>query len=33
MKKGGAVKKKSVSSASKRGDGIAMRGKTRGRMV
>jgi hypothetical protein len=33
MKKGGAVKKKSVSSASKRADGIAMRGKTRGRMV
>lgn len=29
MKKGGAVK----SSASKRGDGCAMRGKTRGRMV
>ena len=33
MKKSGAVKKKSVSSASKRADGIAMRGKTRGRMV
>jgi len=29
MKKGGSVK----SSASKRGDGIAIRGKTRGRMV
>jgi hypothetical protein len=29
MKKGGMVK----SSASKRADGIAMRGKTRGRMV
>lgn len=29
MKKGGAVK----SSASKRGDGIAQRGKTRGRML
>ena len=29
MKKGGMVK----SSASKRGDGIAMKGKTRGRMV
>lgn len=29
MKKGGAVK----SGASKRGDGIAQRGKTRGRMV
>ena len=37
MKKGGAVKKMasggSVSSASKRGDGIAQRGKTRGRMI
>ena len=34
MKKGGQVKKvKSVSSASKRADGIANRGKTRGRMV
>jgi hypothetical protein len=33
MKKGGAVKKKSVSSASKRADGIAIKGKTRGRMV
>ena len=37
MKKGGAVKKMasggSVSSASKRGDGIAQRGKTRGRLV
>jgi len=34
MKKGGAVKaSKSVSSASKRGDGCAMRGKTRGKMV
>jgi hypothetical protein len=33
FKKGGAVKKKSsVSSASKRGDGIASRGKTKGRM-
>jgi hypothetical protein len=31
MKKGGAVKK--ASSASKRGDGIAQRGKTKGRMV
>lgn len=30
MKKGGTVK---VSSASKRGDGIAQRGKTKGRMV
>jgi hypothetical protein len=30
MKKGGKVK---VSSASKRADGIASRGKTRGRMV
>lgn len=39
MKKGGAVKSKayakggSVSSASKRGDGIAQRGKTKGKMV
>jgi hypothetical protein len=34
LKKGGTVKSsKSVSSASKRGDGIAMRGKTKGRMV
>ena len=37
MKKGGAVKGYakggSVSSASRRADGIAMRGKTRGRMV
>lgn len=37
MKKGGTVKKMasggSVSSASKRGDGIAQRGKTRGRMI
>lgn len=37
MKKGGKVKKMasggSVSSASKRGDGIAQRGKTRGRMI
>jgi hypothetical protein len=33
-KKGGAVKaSKSVSSASKRADGIATKGKTRGRMV
>jgi hypothetical protein len=41
MKKGGAVKTKqptkfasggSVSSASKRGDGIAQRGKTKGKM-
>jgi hypothetical protein len=36
MKKGGAVKKMasggSVSSASSRGDGIAQRGKTRGKM-
>jgi hypothetical protein len=33
-KKGGVVKKAStVSSASKRADGIAMKGKTRGRMV
>jgi len=36
MKKGGTVKKMasggSVSSASKRGDGIAQRGKTKGRM-
>jgi hypothetical protein len=36
MKKGGAIKMASggsVSSASKRGDGIAQRGKTRGRLV
>jgi hypothetical protein len=34
LKKGGTVKtSKAVSSASKRGDGIAMRGKTKGRMV
>ena len=37
MKKGGKVKKMdkggSVSSASKRADGVAIRGKTRGRMV
>jgi hypothetical protein len=37
MKKGGVVKKMKkggmVSSASKRADGIAMKGKTRGRMV
>jgi len=33
LKKGGTVKSKSVSSASKRGDGCAMRGKTRGKMV
>jgi hypothetical protein len=37
MKKGGKVKKMakggSVGSASKRADGIASRGKTRGRMV
>jgi hypothetical protein len=34
FKKGGSVKKKSsVSSASKRGDGIATKGKTKGRMV
>ena len=35
MKKGGAVKssKPKASSASKRGDGIAQRGKTKGRMV
>ena len=37
MKKGGAVKKKSkggtVSSASKRGDGCAIKGKTKGRFV
>ena len=34
FKKGGSVKKKSsVSSASKRGDGIASRGKTKGRMI
>jgi hypothetical protein len=32
MKKGGAVKAK-ASSASKRADGIAQRGKTKGRMV
>ena len=32
MKKGGKVKSKS-SSASKRGDGIAQRGKTKGRFV
>jgi hypothetical protein len=34
MKKGGAVKSKpKVSSASKRADGIATKGKTRGRIV
>jgi hypothetical protein len=33
LKKGGTVKSKSVSSASKRADGCATRGKTRGRMV
>ena len=33
MKKGGAVKKKSASSASKRADGIAIKGKTKGRFV
>jgi hypothetical protein len=33
MAKGGAVKKKSVSSASKRADGIAVKGKTKGRFV
>jgi len=33
LKKGGTVKSKSVSSASKRADGCAMRGKTRGKMV
>jgi hypothetical protein len=33
FKKGGAVKKKSVSSASKRADGIAIKGKTKGKMV
>ena len=34
MKKGGTVRAKSKSSsASKRGDGIAKRGKTKGRMV
>jgi hypothetical protein len=34
FKKGGAVKKSSsVSSASRRGDGCAQRGKTRGRLV
>jgi hypothetical protein len=37
MKKGGVVKKMKkggiVSSASKRADGIAVKGKTRGRMV
>jgi hypothetical protein len=37
MKKGGAIKKMasggSVSNASRRGDGIAQRGKTRGRLV
>lgn len=37
MKKGGAVKKYkeggTVSSASRRGDGIALRGKTRGKMI
>ena len=32
MKKGGKVKSKSTSSASSRGDGIAQRGKTRGKM-
>jgi len=34
MKKGGTIKSsKGVTSASKRADGIATRGKTRGRMV
>lgn len=33
MKKGGQVKAKKVSSASKRADGIATKGKTRGKMV
>jgi hypothetical protein len=33
FKKGGAVKKSTVSSASRRGDGCAQRGKTKGRMV
>jgi len=35
FKKGGTVKKSSssVSSASRRGDGCAQRGKTRGRLV
>jgi hypothetical protein len=37
MKKGGSVKKMAsggkVSSASKRGDGCAIRGKTKGRMI
>lgn len=33
MKKGGKVKAKAKSSASKRGDGIAQRGKTKGRFV
>lgn len=33
MKKGGAVKKSATSSASRRGDGIASKGKTKGRMV
>jgi hypothetical protein len=37
MKKGGSVKKMAsggkVSSASKRADGCAMRGKTKGRMI
>jgi hypothetical protein len=33
FKKGGTVNKSKQSSASKRGDGIAQRGKTRGRMV
>jgi len=33
MKKGGTVKSSTKSSASKRGDGIAQRGKTRGKIV
>ena len=33
MKKGGTVKSKGSTSASKRADGCAARGKTRGRMV
>jgi hypothetical protein len=33
MKKGGAVKSKPKSSVSKRADGVAKKGKTRGKMV
>ena len=33
MKKGGAVKSKPKSSVSKRADGVAKKGRTRGKMV